>query len=343
MPRLVICVCSHTLCTGNGGNPCSNCLDHEEVCVLASRRPPRANNKDAVNRDMAQRLARVEALLQAAESESAHAPETPDFLRPFDVNFPRTDATDDPETPLSPSSIASSQGQSLTRMLNQTARKEIVTVTNIASPTDTVGRLVPESSPIQAAASNRAASIPRMEYAQTNVLPLQSMNMISDPQIRLPIQTGGILEIDPPPPDYHTDPSQASTSSPGEKQEVNSISSCESVSCGLFSYSLPSLICAIVKLGVSRFVPHPHSTLLVPDPSTGPRSFLTICSKPGIQWVSQRAGTSTFQESAGTLTRDVTRRLKIEKKLSKERTLEPPAALAWKYSQCEDFGSSRSK
>lgn len=49
--------------------------------------------------------------------------------------------------------------------------------------------------------------------------------------------------------------------------------------------------------------------------------------------MAERTGSSLFQEAAGTLTRDVTCRLKIERKLSKERIPEPEPGVARTYVQ----------
>ncbi|KAH0828549.1 putative fungal specific transcription factor [Fonsecaea pedrosoi] len=66
----------------------------------------------------------------------------------------------------------------------------------------------------------------------------------------------------------------------------------------------------------------------------GPRSFLSICSKPGIQWVTDRCGCSGFQESAITFTREIMRPLKMEKRMSPVRAPEPSANDACVYARC---------
>ncbi|KIW27762.1 uncharacterized protein PV07_07470 [Cladophialophora immunda] len=65
----------------------------------------------------------------------------------------------------------------------------------------------------------------------------------------------------------------------------------------------------------------------------GPRSFLSICSRPGIQWVASKTGNSSFNTSARTFTTYITGRLKIEKMLSKERKPEPDQEIAWRYTR----------
>ncbi|KAF4453500.1 Transcription factor [Fusarium albosuccineum] len=63
----------------------------------------------------------------------------------------------------------------------------------------------------------------------------------------------------------------------------------------------------------------------------GPRSFLSICSTSGVQWVCKKTKGSEFTGFASRLTRDITRRLKIDTKAIKDRTPEPTPELAWKY------------
>ncbi|KAH7068618.1 fungal-specific transcription factor domain-containing protein [Paraphoma chrysanthemicola] len=64
----------------------------------------------------------------------------------------------------------------------------------------------------------------------------------------------------------------------------------------------------------------------------GPRTFLSICSKPGSQWVIDRTGHAEFLESAMILTRYITRRLKIEKRLASARNPEPNTEMANRFS-----------
>lgn len=58
---------------------------------------------------------------------------------------------------------------------------------------------------------------------------------------------------------------------------------------------------------------------------------MSICSKPGVEWVTEKVGVTGFAGSASTLTIDITRRLKIEWKLSREQTPEPNKESAWRY------------
>lgn len=55
----------------------------------------------------------------------------------------------------------------------------------------------------------------------------------------------------------------------------------------------------------------------------GPRTSMAICSSAGIAWVKDRVKQPDFRLSAYRFTQDVARRLKMEKRPSKERTKEP--------------------
>ncbi|TVY30806.1 putative transcriptional regulatory protein [Lachnellula hyalina] len=65
----------------------------------------------------------------------------------------------------------------------------------------------------------------------------------------------------------------------------------------------------------------------------GPGSFLSICSKPGIEWVGEKTGSSDFIAISRTFSRDVTRQLKLDCKISLDRTPEPDRATAWRYTK----------
>jgi hypothetical protein len=70
----------------------------------------------------------------------------------------------------------------------------------------------------------------------------------------------------------------------------------------------------------------PHLTYTV-----GPGSFLSICSKSGIEWVSEKTGVTAFAQMARKLTFDICRRLKLEPGLSHKREPEPKQEVAWQY------------
>jgi len=64
---------------------------------------------------------------------------------------------------------------------------------------------------------------------------------------------------------------------------------------------------------------------------TGPRSFLSICSRAGVDWVTGKTKVPCFEKSATRFIRDVIRRIKLERKISADRAPEPDAESAGKY------------
>jgi hypothetical protein len=50
-----------------------------------------------------------------------------------------------------------------------------------------------------------------------------------------------------------------------------------------------------------------------------------------MKWVSERVGASDFATSANTLSLDVTRNLKMDRKISQHRVSDPDPATAWRY------------
>ncbi|KAK4499510.1 hypothetical protein PRZ48_010025 [Zasmidium cellare] len=63
----------------------------------------------------------------------------------------------------------------------------------------------------------------------------------------------------------------------------------------------------------------------------GPTSFLSLCSKPGIDWVNSKSTSENFEPVAVSLMTGMARRLKIEGTLPPVRATEPEASTAWKY------------
>ncbi|KAE8141779.1 hypothetical protein BDV38DRAFT_268086 [Aspergillus pseudotamarii] len=63
----------------------------------------------------------------------------------------------------------------------------------------------------------------------------------------------------------------------------------------------------------------------------GPGSWLSICSTPGVQWVSAKAGTTRFHEIAQRLVVGWTKRLTLSSDTIRERCPEPGIENAWKY------------
>jgi hypothetical protein len=65
----------------------------------------------------------------------------------------------------------------------------------------------------------------------------------------------------------------------------------------------------------------------------GPTSWLSICSEPGIGWVSERTGVVDFAKSAKGLTLGWTRRLKLDYGATRERAPQIDAETAWGFSK----------
>ncbi|EXJ76280.1 uncharacterized protein A1O5_00788 [Cladophialophora psammophila CBS 110553] len=63
----------------------------------------------------------------------------------------------------------------------------------------------------------------------------------------------------------------------------------------------------------------------------GPVSYLSICSEPAVDWVSQHIGAPDFRALARRLTTDVTRSEKLERTVQSERAPEPDFQTAWKW------------
>ena len=63
----------------------------------------------------------------------------------------------------------------------------------------------------------------------------------------------------------------------------------------------------------------------------GPGSYLSLCSKPGVDWVAERTGSSEFSHIARTFSRATTRPLKLDQKINPERAPEPDRETARRY------------
>ncbi|KAK5217827.1 hypothetical protein LTR72_009490 [Exophiala xenobiotica] len=64
----------------------------------------------------------------------------------------------------------------------------------------------------------------------------------------------------------------------------------------------------------------------------GPGSWLSVCSRPGLDWVSQRTGVSSFDDSAKELIHTWTKRLTVDRnKIIGAKDREPDPETAWKY------------
>ncbi|KAH7133890.1 fungal-specific transcription factor domain-containing protein [Dactylonectria macrodidyma] len=69
------------------------------------------------------------------------------------------------------------------------------------------------------------------------------------------------------------------------------------------------------------------------DEHHGPTSYLSICVSPGIGWIASKIGHSNFTNCAKTLMSSIRHRLRLNKRISKERIDDPDPNTAWKYSR----------
>ncbi|KAM5357363.1 hypothetical protein ACJZ2D_016339 [Fusarium nematophilum] len=69
------------------------------------------------------------------------------------------------------------------------------------------------------------------------------------------------------------------------------------------------------------------------DEHHGPTSYLSICVNPGIGWIASKIGHSNFTSSAKTLMSSIGARLRLNKRLSKDRIEDPDPKTAWKYTR----------
>jgi hypothetical protein len=109
-------------------------------------------------------------------------------------------------------------------------------------------------------------------------------------------------------------------------------------------FQFPQINSHQVELGVPRqvLICQRKQRRLLTNGMAGLRSFLSICSRPRIQWVARKSkscGTS-LSDSARAFTIYITRRLKIERRLSTARILEPDLETSWAYvrGKCPDRG-----
>lgn len=65
----------------------------------------------------------------------------------------------------------------------------------------------------------------------------------------------------------------------------------------------------------------------------GPGAFLSLCSKPSVDWVAERTGSAEFAQIARNFSRSTTKPLKMDEKINADRVPEPDMATAFRYSQ----------
>ncbi|KAK5162732.1 uncharacterized protein LTR77_011215 [Saxophila tyrrhenica] len=65
----------------------------------------------------------------------------------------------------------------------------------------------------------------------------------------------------------------------------------------------------------------------------GPRSYLSICSKPGVRWVNGKTQSVDFSQTAAEFSSYITGRLKMDTDLSSARVPDPDPQTAWRYTR----------
>lgn len=66
---------------------------------------------------------------------------------------------------------------------------------------------------------------------------------------------------------------------------------------------------------------------------TGPRSFLSFCSQPAVNWVISRVHTPEYTGVINRIITDLARMLKVNGSLSNGRASEPLPEVAWQYTE----------
>lgn len=67
------------------------------------------------------------------------------------------------------------------------------------------------------------------------------------------------------------------------------------------------------------------------DEVHGPNSFASICADSGVAWIASRIGASNYATCATSFMSTISRKLKLRKRLSQQRSSDPPMATAWFY------------
>ncbi|KAJ2905583.1 hypothetical protein MKZ38_004877 [Zalerion maritima] len=266
----------------NGADPCANCVDHDQSCTWTAKRRSRPKIRENEVNMVIERLAAVEAMVQAS-APSQRSPVT---------------AVSAPSPGCSPTIAQAQSDGGASRMQSCPASN--------SSPTE-VAPAYSFDSPVASVVSGKrqdwfspAASLrPPRQVQEMAVLPHSQPTFPPAFSHRSSFDHGSSTSDSAPPASYCTSIPGDAGGSPDERRERGSI--CSSAT--------------------SHWEYH------------GPRSYLSICSKPGIQWVSERTGSSNFHDVATSFTTDTTRWLKVGKKLSKEIKPEPDPETAWKYTR----------
>ncbi|EXJ68312.1 uncharacterized protein A1O5_08927 [Cladophialophora psammophila CBS 110553] len=304
LKRLACNFCRRKKIRCNGGSPCTNCLDHNEVCMKTTKRRPR---KSKGTEDVDARLLRLESLLQMMH-------------KPGELDS----AAEQPSSVL-PSSVGQNASQRNEAGSGHSSLSECTSWVN----TGTIS---------QAAAAACSGQIPVVHKfivannggTSVSESPMATFNSQADTPHQLKPGPSRPEPQQLPMPDVsrNTRPS----SSPIDSRDLRVCNS-----DGAPQRASPNLDESFALL--ERDMPSAEEGGSVYSGETtnweyhGPRSWLSICSKPGVQWVMEKVGNSSFQDAASAFTEDITRRLKIDIDISGERHPDPSPETAWAYTR----------
>ncbi|KAM5380833.1 hypothetical protein ACJZ2D_003357 [Fusarium nematophilum] len=290
----------------DGERPCTNCLDHDTSCIYMARQRTRQKKADAADNDMAERLARVEALLQAVDQSLSRS------------KAPGIRDVEPDDAPVPPRQFSKS------RVANETVQSWTPNYPdNNSTSRQSEGSLLPNQARVEQGmpfvepltAPDTESDEPSLHgRGLCNMLPstLQSCHFVSEqPEATLNAQASNIPMMPFP------------STNISNEMGVSTTTASE----GELAPNPPGLspeVYSVYAGDVSNWEYHGKCC---------PRSFLSICSPPGIQWVSEKTCSHTFQDSATMLTKNMSQCSKMEMKLSGERTPEPSVDLAWKYTR----------
>ncbi|KAM5383740.1 hypothetical protein ACJZ2D_001729 [Fusarium nematophilum] len=282
----------------DGRQPCANCTDHDESCVYAARQRTRPRKAD-VNNAMAERLSRVEALLLAADDTSS-------ISTSFSV---RSGGMDD----------------SMSRPRRISTSQHSLHDIQLLSPIFSHRSISP-----------RGVGPPSIRNPAAEIQAIQVGDSSPDKDSRYEASTNGLLETNMIQDSrrLYSVSSQETVESRPAASLAASLPSTSVIVAGELLGSAPPLSDQDVTSDTTIDSPEANSVYsgeLSNSEYHGPRSFLSICSTSGVQWVCNKTGGPAFTEFASRLTRDINRRLKIDTKAMKDRTTEPSHEVAWKY------------
>ncbi|KAH7110699.1 hypothetical protein EDB81DRAFT_926799 [Dactylonectria macrodidyma] len=283
----------------DGQQPCRNCVDHDESCAYAALQRTRSRKADVSNA-MAERLSRVEALLLAAGDSS-----------PISTSFSVRNGEIDDSMSRSRRISTSQHPVQDTQLLSPIFSQRSTSPRSIgASP---MRNLVTEIQATEVADSSSEKDSSRYEASSHGLV---RTGMLQDSR-RLCSMS-----------------SQSTVENRRRTSLVASLPSPSTILTGELLGSAPTLSSQDVASDAAINSPEANSVYsgeLSNWEYHGPRSFLSICSTSGVQWVCSKTGGPAFTEFASRLSRDITRRLKIDTNDIKDRTTGPSPELAWKY------------